>query len=217
MGYGIQGQGQLTAQRVFAGLALGLLLGCLIGLSVSEVVASFIAAMAGLLTVILGVAPLPENGKLKVNHVQVASFALACVLSLLAAVYVRTHGLLSPRVSEQVADALEWKKIGLTPEHAAQIVTGSAPPALQSAASSSAKAVPGTKDTRQLAIASALSAAQLSAESCDLLRPDRLMDARSIIRTLRANGLDQLASRIEREPTKSQLSLYASAWTLSCE
>lgn len=102
------------------GIALGLLLGVLVGLSASEVVAGVVTGLVGLLGTLFGLrseeaaGPLPGG-----NGARVAGFALAMVAALLAAVFVRTHGLLEPSPAESAA---RWVAAGLPEDEAARLV-----------------------------------------------------------------------------------------------
>ncbi len=102
------------------GVTLGLLLGLLVGLSVSEVVAGVVTGLVGLLGTLFGLrsenaaGPLPGG-----NGARVAGFALAMVAPMLAAVFVRTHGLLEPSPAENAA---KWVEAGLSHEEAARLV-----------------------------------------------------------------------------------------------
>lgn len=102
------------------GIALGLLLGLLVGLSASEVVAGVVTGLVGLLGTLFGLrseaaaGPLPGG-----NGARVAGFALAMAVAMLAAVFVRTHGLLEPSPAESAA---RWVKAGLPKDEAARLV-----------------------------------------------------------------------------------------------
>ena len=88
--------------RVISGVGFGALLGVMLGLSISDVVASFLTAAVAIAAAILGVAPLPENGRLKLNQLQLSAFAFACIVAVFLGMYIRTHNLMGPSTEDQV-------------------------------------------------------------------------------------------------------------------
>ena len=96
------------------------MLGLLVGLSASEVVAGVVTELVGLLGTLFGLrsedaaGPLPGG-----NGARVAGFALAMVVAMLAAVFVRTHGWLEPSPADAAA---AWVEAGLSKEDAARLV-----------------------------------------------------------------------------------------------
>ena len=97
--------------QVFAGIGIGVLMGLIIGLSVSPVVKSILGTLAGLLGVFLG---LQENifGKSKqppdstspiiLSSLRAGSFGLACAITILFGLYIRTHDAIGLTPKDQV-------------------------------------------------------------------------------------------------------------------
>lgn len=104
--------------QVFAGIGIGVLMGLIIGLSVSPVVKSILGTLAGLLGVFLG---LQENifGKSKeppdstspivLSSLRAGSFGLACAITILIGLYIRTHDAIGLTPKDQV---LKWVDAG---------------------------------------------------------------------------------------------------------
>ena len=165
------------------GIALGLLLGLLVGLSASEVVAGVVTGLVGLLGTLFGLrseaaaGPLPGG-----NGARVAGFALAMVVAMLAAVFVRTHGLLEPSPAESAA---RWVKAGLSAEEAARLVaferTGLLP---------EGRAV-GTVNRTKASTGALFSSESLGA--CDALQSRRYETAAAIEGALQFEGGDWAA------------------------
>jgi hypothetical protein len=91
------------ASDITAGAAIGVFLGLLIGLSGSPIVSGVATGLVALLAGIFGV-----SEKLAVNFSYAAkcrliAFAVSAIISVLAAMYVRTHDLLAPSISSQKA------------------------------------------------------------------------------------------------------------------
>jgi hypothetical protein len=113
---------------VLSGSGFGALLGVLIGLSISDVVAAFLTSAVAIAAAILGIAPLPEKARVKLNQYQLVTFALACMVFLFAGILIRTHNILAPSTESQIAEVSKWRKAGISAEYATRIVTGVAQP-----------------------------------------------------------------------------------------
>ncbi|NYF53964.1 hypothetical protein [Tunturiibacter gelidoferens] len=109
-----------TKNNVMAGLGLGVLVGLLLGLSVSNVVGAAVAALTALLATFFGLGSSSSEGrKFEIDVVRITSFSFACVFGVVLGVSARTHGWLSPSISEQVAN---WQRAGFKADDAQQIV-----------------------------------------------------------------------------------------------
>lgn len=97
-----------------AGSAFGLLLGLLIGLSMSAVVASVVSALVVVMAGFFGLSEKITNTPPLNIARRLGSFSLVASIAVLAAIWMRTHGTLSPPMTEQLAmmDAIS----GATPE-----------------------------------------------------------------------------------------------------
>jgi hypothetical protein len=84
--------------EVLAGIALGLFVGLLLGLSVtSGTTSTVITALVAILATFFGFSnTLPASSNRPANY-RIAAFCLAGVIATPAAIYVRSHNLLSPQ------------------------------------------------------------------------------------------------------------------------
>jgi hypothetical protein len=102
--------------RVACGAAVGLLLGLVVGMSASPVVSGVIAALGAVLGGYVaqrgteGAQPAADD-RTGIDHPFVLSLALACVVGIFAGLYLRTHDLFSPSLSEEVS---RWEQAGFT-------------------------------------------------------------------------------------------------------
>lgn len=99
-----------------AGSAFGLLLGLLIGLSMSTVVASVVSALVVVMAGFFGLSEKITNTPPLNIARRLGSFSLVASIAVLAAIWMRTHGTLSPPMAEQLAIS------GATPEMKQEIV-----------------------------------------------------------------------------------------------
>jgi len=162
------------------GVAIGVLLGLLVGLSASEVVAGVVTGLVGLLGTLFGLrseaaaGPLPGG-----NGARVAGFAIAMALTLLAAIFVRTHGLLEPSPEESAA---RWIAAGLPATEAARLVaferTGLLPEGRASGTVSRTKASTGALFSGE------------GLEACDALQSRTYGSAAVLVGALEAEGGD---------------------------
>ena len=90
--------------------------GVIMGLSVTPTVTIVLGALTAILAAILGLNDLSfSNAK----AVRIGSFGFACVLGILAGMYIRTHGTLSP--SSEVLMA-EYQRLGYSDEQAREFI-----------------------------------------------------------------------------------------------
>lgn len=94
-----------------AGAGMGGLTGLLVGLSVNSVAGGILTAIAALLAAVLGLRGDAGTGK----PMRMFGFGLACILFLLAGIFIRGNNLLSQSVAERVA---AWSDAGYDPETA---------------------------------------------------------------------------------------------------
>jgi len=102
-----------------AGAGLGLLIGFLIGLSSSPVVGTFVGSLTALLLALFTYRATPVTdgaaseeaaaegrsvpGERRSANVRLAGFGFACVLGVVAGLWIRTHDALSPSLADRVA------------------------------------------------------------------------------------------------------------------
>lgn len=104
--------------QLFAGAGLGLLVGILVGLSSSPVVSTVVGALAAGMITLLGFVRPSKDGESSYAEgsvVRLGSFGLACTAAVLFGLFIRTHNLLSPSISEQIGDV---RNAGYTDEEA---------------------------------------------------------------------------------------------------
>ena len=89
-------------QDMLAGGSLGALLGLLMGLSTSPVVSIVITALVALLGALFGLTEKKLPLLSGASAFRLCSFALAAFMVTPAAVWIRTHELLSPSVQQQI-------------------------------------------------------------------------------------------------------------------
>ncbi|GLS18123.1 hypothetical protein GCM10007874_11390 [Labrys miyagiensis] len=69
------------------------------------------------------------SSKIKLDHWQLAAFALLCAFSVTGGVYIRANGYLGPRYKDQIKQVKRWtNQANITAEYATYLVTGSAEP-----------------------------------------------------------------------------------------
>jgi hypothetical protein len=109
-------QNHNLALSFYSGAGIGILFGIIMGLSVSPTVAIVLGALTAILAAILGLNDLSfSNAK----AVRIGSFGFACVLGILAGLYIRTHDTLSP--SSEVLMA-EYQRLGFSDEQAREFI-----------------------------------------------------------------------------------------------
>jgi hypothetical protein len=109
-------QNHNLALSFYSGAGIGILFGVIMGLSVSPTVAIVLGALTAILAAILGLNDLSfSNAK----AVRIGSFGFACVLGILAGLYIRTHDTLSP--SSEVLMA-EYQRLGFSDEQAREFI-----------------------------------------------------------------------------------------------
>jgi len=119
----------LFYSQLFSGIGIGLLLGIIIGLSVSPVVKTILGALSGLLAAFLGLQeslfskqdedPEKVANRIYLNGIRAGSFGIATVIALLAGMYLRTHGVLSISIEQQVKN---WTNAGVDQPLAEELV-----------------------------------------------------------------------------------------------
>lgn len=202
-------------QKAASGFGFGALLGLLLGLSVSQTVAAFLTAAIAIASAVLGVAPIPNEDKLRVNYIQLCMFAFSCTAFVVLGIYARTHNLFGPSTESQIESASKWVKFGLSAELAAKIVTGVATPA-PAASGAAGSRMQNESDPQRSAILSTLSNG-LSPSVCESLNPANIEGLDNRLRTLEANGLQHIAERIRSQPVNDRDGDYAAIWRLSCK
>jgi hypothetical protein len=109
-------QNHNLALSFYSGAGIGILFGIIMGLSVSPTVAIVLGALTAILAAILGLNDLSfSNAK----AVRIGSFGFACVLGILAGMYIRTHGTLSPNSEVLMA---EYQRLGFSDEQAREFI-----------------------------------------------------------------------------------------------
>ncbi len=201
-------------ERAVAGAALGALTGLLLGLSVSETVASILAALIALVGAVLGIGA-PEVGRLRIEPRRVIAFCAGFLVAVVLGLLLRTHNVLGVSVDDQIEDAKKWIQTGLSPEFAAQIVTGVSPRSASPDKAADAKS--GPPDPKRRAALGILSNTPLQPDECADLDPSNITGIDNKLRTLEARGLAAVAARIRAAPQDQQELLYKFAWELACK
>lgn len=101
--------------QLFAGGGLGLLVGVLVGLSASPVVSVILGSIAAGLATLLGFVSKEEPAYGEGSVVRLGSFGVTCAIAVVLGVFLRTHNIASPSISQQVE---EIRKAGYSPEEA---------------------------------------------------------------------------------------------------
>jgi hypothetical protein len=84
----------------FAGGAVGSIVGLIAGVSVSPVTSTILGSLSTGLLVLLGFKASKDDAEPH-NSLRVLGFGIVCSVCLLAGMYIRTHGLLSPSLNTQ--------------------------------------------------------------------------------------------------------------------
>lgn len=101
--------------QLFAGAGLGLLVGILVGLSASPVVSVILGSIAAGLVTLLGFVSKEDTAAGQGSVVRLGSFGVACAIAVVVGIFVRTHNVASPSISQQVE---EIRKAGYSAEEA---------------------------------------------------------------------------------------------------
>ena len=113
---------KLSGGRVLdlvAGGGLGVLFGLLVGLTTTPVVASVLASLVALAVAFVGLSESAPAGISPATPLRLAVFSLCAAIFVLAGIYVRTHGLLSPSAA---SISRELTEAGFDPEEAKDLV-----------------------------------------------------------------------------------------------
>lgn len=102
-----------------AGGGLGVLFGLLVGLTTTPVVASILASLVALAVAFVGLSESVPAGVSPATPLRLAVFSLCAAIFVLAGIYVRAHGLLSP---SPASIARELTEAGFDPEEAKHMV-----------------------------------------------------------------------------------------------
>ena len=209
------------AGELFAGVGLGTLLGLLVGLAVSSVVATIVGALGTLLAAFFGLhagsgpRPAPSTGDQAAaagpetaRALRAGGFGFACAVAVVLGVLIRTHGLLSVPVAEQIA---ALKGAGYSETEARQLVAyrefGLVP--------SGWSAASGALTTRMAKGGLFASGAQ---DKCAQLERDRYASLEEELKGYRLAGeaWSALADAVDRAPAPLKRSLLDAAWNLAC-
>src|SRR5687767_7048008 len=101
--------------QIFSGIGLGGLVGLLVALSTAHVVGSVIAALTALLAGFFGL----SNTQVDTSGWRIGSFGFACVIGVIAGLWIRNGGELVPTVVSQIE---EWTSAGYPEEQARELV-----------------------------------------------------------------------------------------------
>jgi MFS family permease len=101
--------------QIFSGIGLGGLVGLLVALSTAHVVGSVIAALTALLAGFFGL----SNTQVDTSGWRIGSFGFACIIGVIAGLWIRNGGELLPTVESQIG---EWTSAGYPEEQARELV-----------------------------------------------------------------------------------------------
>ena len=178
----------LMATQVFSSLGIGLLVGILLGLSSAPVVGLIVGSITALLASLLGFKlperfagaapgePLAQEMQQTLIGLRAGTFGFACVLGILAGIFMRTHDFLSPPQPGLEARYAELLAVGFAPEEARRILID--PGALPDESS------PTTRQTVLFSI---------DAETCAQLAADRFASLAAAADYYRSRDLQWLA------------------------
>ena len=195
--------------QIFSGAGTGLLLGLLLGLSSSPVVGLVVGALAAMLASLIGIR-LPGKepaealhetlsaAQRKVSAVRAGVFGFACVVSLLAGIYLRTHDALAPAQPTLKQRVAELRDIGFSDVEARRIAL----PAAFELKTSEAKPGGMPKPGENLAMLRSTHLFASTTERCERVNPDRFNDVDAAIAAYR--GIDEaeladIATAIRRQ------------------
>ncbi|WP_155730449.1 hypothetical protein [Pseudoalteromonas luteoviolacea] len=102
---------------LFGGAGIGLLFGVVMGTTVTPTVTLLLGALTTILAAILGLNDRHFNDA---KAVRIGSFGIACVLGAYLGVYVRTHNLLAPSLTDLKG---QYMAVGYTKQQALQLLT----------------------------------------------------------------------------------------------
>ncbi|MDF2179929.1 hypothetical protein P2G88_16875 [Aliiglaciecola sp. CAU 1673] len=189
---------------LFSGAGIGVLLGVLMGLSVTQVVAEVVVGLVALLSAALGLVSTTE--KITVRPWRIGAFGICATLSVVAAIYVRTHDLLAPSESEQ---HVTWKAMGFSDKEAGQLVAYRQLGILPKGVEVDANARQGKSSVLYAA----------DAEACRDLEPSQFPDLNEIITAWRIQKgqWSQLANIATTLDARQAHSLLVASWSLACE
>lgn len=200
---------------LLAGVSPGLLLGVLVGLAASPVVGSVVGGLVTLLATFLGLRETKGDeaalaGRAReddLRRLTLAGFGVACLGGLFWGLYLRTHEVLSPSVSEQVK---RWTDASYDEQQARALV------ALRLVGLVPAGATARTPSQADQAVAGVLFAG--AREQCDAANPQGLSNAAAVAGLYRTVGSPwaQYAKVIARQPEQTRLDLLRAGWALVC-
>jgi hypothetical protein len=105
---------------LLSGVGLGLLIGICIGLSISQVVGIVLASLTSLLAAYFGLKPQTEQSDQSGERLLIMTgFSFACLISILASVYIRANNLLSP---SKITILTELKDLGFSDAESKKIL-----------------------------------------------------------------------------------------------
>src|SRR5688500_20396205 len=100
--------------QIFSGIGLGALVGRWVALSTAHVVGSVIAALTALLAGFFGL----SNTQVDTSGWRIGSFGFACIIGVIAGLWIRNGGELLPTVESQIG---EWTSAGYPEEQAREL------------------------------------------------------------------------------------------------
>lgn len=200
---------------LFAGVSPGLLLGVLVGLATSPVVGSVVGGLVTLLATFLTLretkrdeaALTDRNFDDDLRRLTLMGFGLACLGGLFWGLFLRTHDVLSPSVSEQVK---RWTDANYDEQQARALV------ALRLVGLVPAGATSRTPSQADQAVTSVLFTG--AREQCDAANPQALSNLAAVAELYRTVGgpWAQFAEVVARQPEQARLDLFRAGWMLVC-
>mgnify|MGYP001258236078 CR=1 FL=1 len=195
--------------RIAASGAIGALLGTSLGLSVTEVIGSFLAVVVGIAVAVLGLSKQIVGERVKLDYLQIATFAGVTLIFILVGVFIRANDILSPSTGDKINAIKMWSSININPEYATYIVTGIPPPHQGGSSFDS--------NERVRTLSSVLSSGA-GDDMCASLDPSQIDGIDNKIKTLRANDLKKMADIIDDEKGSAVgEKIYSSFWRLLCQ
>lgn len=182
----------LVGTQIFSSLGIGLLVGVLLGLSSAPVVGLVVGSITALLASLLGFRlpnrddnassseNLPEAMRQMLIGLRAGTFGFACIVGILAGIYMRTHDTLSPPEKGLEARYTELISIGFDPKDARRLLISPSGQITPSTGS--------TPDTQNTILFST------DAETCAQLEADRFANLAAAASYYRGLELDWLAN-----------------------